>query len=175
MNKEKLIERYLSSATSYRFLEKKEEKILIILSFLRFITFFGGLILIWTGFLINIASGIIVIGLLTVLFLYLLKLFSIHSGRKEFLSNLALINQNEANALSGDLSAFEAGSSFTDLKHDFSFDVDLFGASSLFQFINRTVTDYGRNILAGWLTDPFNLSDRVIASPGSNKRTGFKR
>ena len=154
MNKEKLKERYLGSAISYRTLEKKEEKILIILSFLRFITFFGGLILIWTGFLKNIASGIILIGLLTVLFLYLLKLFSIHSGRKEFLSNLVSINQNETNALSGNLSAFETGISYTDIKHDFSFDVDLFGASSLFQYINRTVTDYGRDKLASWLSDP---------------------
>lgn len=162
MNREKLKERYLGSATSYRTLEKKEEKILIILSFLRFITFFGGIILIWTGFLKNIASGIILIGLLTVLFLYLLKLFSIHSGRKEFLSNLVSINQNEANALSGDLSAFEAGSSYTDIRHDFSFDVDLFGASSLFQFINRTVTDYGRDILASWLSDPFTLSSELL-------------
>jgi hypothetical protein len=162
MNKEKLKERYLGSAKSYSSLEKKEEKILIIISFLRFITFFGGLILIWTGFLNNIASGIILIGLITILFLYLLKLFSIHSGRKVFLGNLVSINQNEANALSGDLSAFESGSSFADIRHDFSFDVDLFGASSLFQFINRTVTEYGRNILASWLSDPFTLSDELL-------------
>ena len=91
-----------------------------------------------------------------------MKLFSIHSGRKEFLSNLVSINQNEANALSGDLSAFEAGGSYTDIRHDFSFDVDLFGASSLFQFINRTVTDYGRDILASWLSDPFTLSSELL-------------
>ncbi len=162
MNKEKLKERYLGSAMSYSSLVKKEEKILIILSFLRFITFFGGLILVWAGFLRNVSSGIILFGLLAALFLYLLKLYSTHSGRKIFLSNLVSINQNEANALSGDLSAFETGSSYIDIRHDFSFDVDLFGASSLFQYINRTVTDYGRDILASWLSDPFACSNGLL-------------
>ncbi len=96
--------------------------------------------------------------LLIVLFLWLIKLFSAHSKRKEFLRNLILINQNEAEALSGNFSAFDEGSSYIDIRHDFSFDVDLFGASSLFQYLNRTVTGYGRDILAGWLSDPFKLA-----------------
>jgi DNA mismatch repair ATPase MutS len=71
------------------------------------------------------------------------------------------INQDEANALSGNLSAFHTGSSYIDIRHDFSFDVDLFGASSLFQYLNRTVTGYGRDILASWLSDPFRLSKEL--------------
>ena len=52
MNKDQLKENYLSSAINYRFLGKKQERLLIILSFLRFITFIGGLIFIWIGFTI---------------------------------------------------------------------------------------------------------------------------
>ncbi len=40
--------------------------------------------------------------------------------------------------------------------HDFSEDIDLFGEDSLFRYLNRTVTGYGREILSGWVADPFN-------------------
>ena len=157
MQRDQLKEGYLNSATSYRLLEKKQVRLLLILSVLRLITFIGGAILIWIIFAKSIPAGIILSLIIIVLFLYLLKLFSDYSGKREFLGNLALINQNEADALSGDMSAFDAGSSYIDIKHDFSFDVDLFGASSLFQYLNRTVTGYGRDILAYWLSEPFSL------------------
>lgn len=161
MQKTQLKERYISSVSHYIQLEKRKEKILLILSVLRLVTFAGGVILVWMLFTKNIYAGFASAFILTVLFLYLLKLFSVCSGEREFLSNLAQINQNEADALSGNLSAFDPGSSYSDNRHDFSFDVDLFGASSLFQFLNRTVTDYGKDILANWLSDPFLLSNEL--------------
>ena len=162
MRKDQVKEKYLSSTTFYRLLEKKEERLVVFLSFLRFFTFLGGVILIWIGFTINTSAGIISIVISAVLFLYLVKLFSDHSEKSEFLGNLVIVNQNEADALSGNLSAFNDGSSYTDIKHDFSFDVDLFGASSIFQYLNRTVTGYGREILANWLSDPFSLSMELV-------------
>jgi Ca2+/Na+ antiporter len=158
MSKDRAKENYLSSATYYRLLEKKEERQVVLLSFLRFFTFVGGVIITWIGFTLSIPAGITLIVIFTVLFLCLVKLFSDHSEKREFLGNLAIINQNEADALSGNLSAFNDGSSYIDIRHDFSFDVDLFGESSLFQYLNRTVTGYGREILANWLSDPFRLS-----------------
>ena len=50
----------------------------------------------------------------------------------------------------------------TDPHHDFSNDVDLFGDDSLFQYLNRTVTGYGRDILAGWLSDPYPLAAELF-------------
>jgi uncharacterized membrane protein (DUF485 family) len=126
MKKDQLKERYLSSVSSYRHLEKKEERIILILSVLRLLIFFGGVIIVWTGFTKSVFAGVALTFILIVLFLYLLKLFSDYSGKKEFLANLVLINQNEADALSGNLSAFDAGCSYADIKHDFSFDVDIF-------------------------------------------------
>ena len=162
MNREQIKENYLNSANLYRLLEKKREKLLTIISVLRFFTFFGGLVLVWIGFTFSVSDGVILILLFTVLFLWLLKLYSEHSEKREFISNLASINQNEADALSGDLKAFDAGNSFSDIRHDFSFDVDLFGTASLFQYLNRTVTDYGRDILASWLSDPYILSKDLL-------------
>jgi MutS domain V len=158
MGKIILREKYLASSAFYLKLEKKESRLVLILSLIRFVIFICGFILIWIGFTKSVTAGILLVLLFAVLFLILVKLFSKHSARQEFLANLALINQNEAIALSGNLSAFDGGNSYTDIRHDYSFDVDLFGTASLFQYLNRTVTGYGRDILAGWLSDSFNLS-----------------
>src|SRR5674476_284205 len=174
MNREQIKEKYLSSAILYRLLEKKREKLITIISVLRFFTFFGGLILAWIGFTFSVTDGVILILLFTVLFLWLLKFYSKHFEKREFISNLASINQNEADALSGDLKAFDAGNSYTDIRHDFSFDVDLFGTSSLFQYLNRTVTDYGRDILASWLSDPFILSKDLLPRQKAIKELASK-
>lgn len=158
MNQDKIREGYLNSAKHYRDLEKKKEKDIIILSVLRFIIFIGGFIVSWIGFTKSIATGAIISLLFITSFLFLLKIFLSASKKKEFLANLVIINQNEAAAITGALSAFKPGDSYLDIKHDFSFDVDLFGQSSLFQYLNRTVTGYGRDILANWLSEPFSLS-----------------
>lgn len=162
MGKSQLKEKYFLASKNFSLLESKEDKLLFVLSVLRLISFIAGLTLIWFSFTENITVGFLSILVFTAIFLYLLKLYSVHSEKKEFLSNLALINQNEARALSGDLSEFEAGNSYTDSDHAFSNDVDLFGNSSLFQYLNRCVTAYGRDILAVWLTDPFLLAGKLI-------------
>lgn len=174
MKKEELKERYLSSWIFYKHLKDREEKLLLIVSVLRLLAFIGGISLIWIGFTLSIYVCFVLTFIFLILFIYLLKLFSIHSEKKEYFSNLALINKNEADALTGNYSAFNTGSSYTDIKHDFSFDVDLFGASSLFQYMNRTVTGYGRDILAGWLSDPFNLSAELESRQEAVKELSSK-
>jgi hypothetical protein len=56
---------------------------------------------------------------------------------------------------------FKDGSCFSHAGHDFSYDLDIFGESSLFQYLNRTCTGYGREVLAGWLSDPYILSSSL--------------
>ncbi|MBK8884070.1 MAG: hypothetical protein IPN67_17360 [Bacteroidales bacterium] len=157
-----LREKYQKAAENYSLLEAKEDKVLLLLSVLRFVVFVGGLILIWLSFVNSLAAGFILTPVLAVLFLYFLKLYADHSGKKIFLGNLALVNRNEAAAVTGDLSAFEDGSSYINPHHDFTNDVDMFGSGSLFRYLNRTVTGYGRDILAGWLSDPYALTGQLI-------------
>jgi ABC-type multidrug transport system fused ATPase/permease subunit len=158
MNPSRLKEKYLAAAEKYRVAAEREEKRLFLISMLRLISFAGGILLSGYGFTISTGAGILLSILSVILFLYLLTLYSKHSARKEFLYNLSEINSGEALALSGDFSSFPSGSVFIDPEHPFSNDVDLFGNSSLFQYLNRTVTSYGREILAGWLSDPFVLA-----------------
>jgi len=162
MNKEDFKKIYQDAALHYTSLLAKEERRVLIVSVLRLLLFLGGIFFIWLVFTFNVYAGFALTIILTGLFLWLLRLFSQFSGKKDFYANMVKINKDEADALSGNLSAFSTGSSYIDIRHDFSFDVDLFGEASLFQYLNRTVTGFGRDILAGWLSDPFSIKEFIV-------------
>ncbi|HLN55429.1 MAG TPA: hypothetical protein VK207_05530, partial [Bacteroidales bacterium] len=159
INRNDLRQKYIDAAGKFRLEAENQDKILGWLSLLRFLCFAGGI----TGTVLLLlhhspAYGIIAAFATVILFLFLLKLYSDHAGKKEFATALSTINSNEAAGLDGDLSAFKPGNEYTDHSHDFSFDVDLFGNDSLFHYLNRTVTGYGRDLFAGWLAEPYKLS-----------------
>jgi hypothetical protein len=154
-NKEKIILNYQTAADGYSDQLQKVERILLYLSILRLISFLAGLALILLFFRASLLPGILAATITIIIFLYLLKMYSEHTLRKEFIENLIIINSNEAAAMSGNLTAFPEGGEYIDPDHDFSNDVDIFGNSSLFQYINRTVTVLGRDKLASWLSDPY--------------------
>ena len=60
--------------------------------------------------------------------------------------------ENESACLRGDFTPFTDGAEFTDLQHEYSYDLDIFGPASLFQRINRTITQKGKEALAARLT-----------------------
>ena len=161
MTREQIKEQYLIAAEKFRLAESKEDRLLITLSVLRLIIFIGGLILIWFAFSFSHLIGLLISLAVISFFLYLLKQYAAHSVKKLLLRNQGLINRNEAEAVSGNLSSFEPGEAYIDTSHDFSNDVDLFGNMSLFQYINRTIMGYGRDILASWISDPFTLSTEL--------------
>ncbi len=162
MSVENLKLKYVSAAAAYLALSAKEEKTMIMLSLMRLVSFIGGLALIWYGFGASLMAGILILIAAVVLFLFLLKKYSFHSQRKEFLDNMVIINNNEISALSGNLTPFDEGNEYISADHDFSNDVDVFGSYSLFQYLNRTVTSIGKDILAKWLSDPFAVSSDLV-------------
>ena len=64
---------------------------------------------------------------------------------------LISINEDEILAIKGDFSHFKNGEKYKDSQHAFAEDIDLFGQSSFFQFINRTGLIHGEALLASWL------------------------
>lgn len=62
------------------------------------------------------------------------------------------INKTEIDVLKGEYSHLEDGKEFTDPTHQFSNDIDLFGAGSFFQYLNRTATNEGKKLLVNILT-----------------------
>lgn len=131
------------------------------ISMLRLAVFAGGTLAAIAAFSLTIAAGVAVIILFTVLFLLLVKHYTMLSERIRFTENLIRINKSEINAIEGDYTPFDGGNTWKARDHDFSNDMDLFGEDSLFRYLNRTVTGYGREILAGWLSDPYALRNRI--------------
>jgi DNA mismatch repair ATPase MutS len=75
---------------------------------------------------------------------------------------LILINEKEVKALAGDYTSFDPGNEFIDQSHDYTHDLDIFGEGSLFQFINRTSTIFGKLRLAEYFSNAFGQSDKEI-------------
>jgi hypothetical protein len=73
------------------------------------------------------------------------------------------INQEEVKAIGGNFAAFDPGNEFIDPPHDYTHDLDVFGDGSIFQFINRTATIFGKLRLAGYLSDAFGYSSEASA------------
>lgn len=91
---------------------------------------------------------------LVVLLLYILALFFDAKLQKKIhhLENRLSAVQNELKYLKGDFTSFEEGKEFIDASHPFSFDLDLFGIQGLFNRLNRTVSQVGKEKLAGYLS-----------------------
>ncbi len=71
------------------------------------------------------------------------------------------INSKEVTSLGGNSEAFDPGNEFVDQSHDYTHDLDIFGQGSLFQFVNRTATIFGKLKLADYFNNAFEFSKDV--------------
>ena len=95
------------------------------------------------------------------IFLFLVKKSADLDRRGKYIFSLFEINRQEIEALRGNFSSFDEGKEFTDPDHQYSNDLDIFGHGSLFQYINRCCTGFGRQKLAGMLLIPDNDADSI--------------
>ena len=84
-------------------------------------------------------------------FLLLVKRHNRLFLRKDYQEKRLEVNRQELAALDYDTSAFDDGGEFADPSHPYTYDLDIFGPRSLFQYINRTCTRLGRAQLAQWM------------------------
>ncbi len=115
------------------------------------------------------------IGVGILLFSVFLMLVSWHLKYKEkaqLYQYLTLINENEIGYLKGILTPFKAGEAYIQTNHNYTYDLDIFGKSSIFQHINRTTTAIGEAHLAAWLNGetPFD----ILAQQKAVKELGLK-
>lgn len=73
---------------------------------------------------------------------------------RRIMEKLMLINEREVAHLQGQSGAFPSGNAFQPVQHPFSFDLDLLGDKSLFQYLCRCGTYSGQRQLAEWLLSP---------------------
>ncbi|MEM9934741.1 MAG: hypothetical protein AAF824_14035, partial [Bacteroidota bacterium] len=118
------------------------------LSYARLALFIGGVLLTYFVFSFHTGWGLFTGFTSMIGFLFLVSYHIQLAGKREDLSTLLSINQAEADFLEGDLSIFDPGEEFVDSTHPYSYDLDIFGKSSIFHFLNRSVSVIGKQKLA---------------------------
>ena len=156
-----LATKYESLALKYQSLSDQKKKQIKLISLGRFVSFVG----IWPAyFYLSPLSSLLAVVISLVLFatfLFLIKKFIQTEKQLMYYEQLGKINRNEISALNRDLSSFDPGNKFIDPHHDYSYDLDLFGIGSIFQFLNRTVTRQGKNQLATLLKQSLRPADEI--------------
>ena len=126
---------------------KQLQKQLLLLSLVRLSIFMISISLMYIFWSKWITVSIIgAIGLIC--FLWVLSRYTDLKQQKALHNALIIINEEELLIADGHYLHRPAGSKFKDPKHYYSFDIDLFGNGSFFQYLNRSVTNEGQNELA---------------------------
>ncbi|MBQ8674226.1 MAG: hypothetical protein IJ511_09310 [Bacteroides sp.] len=95
------------------------------------------------------------------LFVGLVKRHTKLYGKKAYIETEMRVNREELKALEHDTADFDNGEEFMDPAHYYTYDLDIFGDNSLFQYLNRTCTTPGRRCLATWLTRHLTDAERI--------------
>ncbi|HEY4326991.1 MAG TPA: DNA mismatch repair protein MutS [Mucilaginibacter sp.] len=74
--------------------------------------------------------------------------------QKQYFINLKTVNENEVASILANRNIYNDGARFSNEKHYYSADLDIFGNASLFQLLNRSATSTGNLKLANWLDAP---------------------
>lgn len=94
-------------------------------------------------------------------FLILIKQHNRLFHKKDYLEKKQEINEQELKALDYDTSAFDGGGEFIDSSHLYTYDLDVFGEHSLFEYINRTSTNLGKEQLAEWFNAHLEAKEQI--------------
>ena len=106
----------------------------------------------WTSPAVVI-SGLI---LFSAFLIFLIFRDSDYSALIARLERLIKVNKHEMDAIQYTLKVYDSGSDFSDPAHNYSSDLDLFGESSLFQWLSRCHADQSRKMLSDYLKTPLS-------------------
>jgi hypothetical protein len=101
-----------------------------------------------TGTPLLAVSAVVAVGV----FLFLVKKQQRADAQRKLSQELYLIYEEEAAYLRTGTLPWNDGKEYTDDTHPYAADLDLFGPRSLYQHLNRTATQMGRDKLAAALT-----------------------
>lgn len=77
-----------------------------------------------------------------------------YERQRNYYLDLQRINLNELNSLQSNTNLYSNGQQYSNEKHFYSSDLDIFGNASLYNLINRAATSAGNDKLAAWLNAP---------------------
>lgn len=125
-----------------------------LLGWLRFLTMTMTLVTIWLAF----TNGVFVIFFLTtallIVFFYLLSKDINNTNAIKNEQRLIQINNNEIEVLNHHFTDLPGGTTYKPASHEYANDLDIFGRASLYQYTNRTNSEQGNKLLAGWMLNP---------------------
>ena len=121
---------------------------------LRLGVFFVAIVVFYMTFSIHDAFPIGVVLIFLITFFLVTRLDAKNTASRTHFGILKKINEEECSSLQGDFRIYKEGSQYIDAAHPYSSDLDIFGKSSLFQFINRTTSTIGSDLLAETLKAP---------------------
>ncbi len=124
------------------------------LSTIRLLCFIAAALCGWYCFKTGNPLLLIPVALLLTAFFILIRLYDKKSQLLNFTKSLATINRNEADFIEGNKHSYDNGTVHTNPQHPYSYDIDLFGEHSLFHYLNRTASLFGKKALAMALTAP---------------------
>ncbi|MDR1455978.1 MAG: DNA mismatch repair protein MutS [Tannerella sp.] len=125
---------------------------------LRLLLFAGAAAALWLGRGNGWATTAVTAAAFALPFVALMIRHTQLAARKTYAEAMIRLNAGERQGIDYDFSAFDGAPEKADARHPFALDLDLFGDRSLFQSINRTVTEAGKSLLADWFMQP--LTDR---------------
>ena len=158
----KLREFYLTRISEYTSTFNNLKRAENNLSVWRFILFVLSFVLFYVFFSISVTLSVI---LLAIGLFSLGWLISFQNGiikKKEYFQHLIHINELELKSLDGNYYSFPDGNQYIDKSHPYSYDLDIFGRASLFQFLNRTISQPAADMLARWLKFPAAYSEVIL-------------
>ena len=121
-----------------------------------------GLVLFFVLISVTVAGAVIALAVCLIAFGWLVKYHAFTEKEKDFFRNLQTINQRESDCLKGKYFEFPDGSVHISRDHPNSFDLDIFGHASLFQYINRTTSKPASDLLAFWLKEPAAIKEIML-------------
>ena len=110
-------------------------------------------------------------------FFYLVSRHERLKQHYNYLSALLEINKTELQVLRGKHRQLPDGAEFINANHDYSFDIDLFGRGSFFQFCNRTATIAGRSTLVKLFTENSieNISEKQVVIKELSQKVDWRQ
>ncbi len=129
----------------------------------------------YSYFYINILTSWIALIIGVVSFISMVILHGRLNWKYRYLSALCDINKKNIDRLQGKWVDFvDDGGDFLNPEHEFSWDLDLFGKGSLFQWINTCSTPTGKNRLKESLINPLKDKDEIYKRQGAIKELSGK-
>lgn len=125
-----------------------------IIAYIRLALFIGGIATVYFLSFLNYAIVISLVLAFVLPFLWLIQKAYYLKLKITHLKNLILINKTELKLNTNEFAEIYSGKDYINQEHKYSYDIDVFGESSIFVLLNRSASIIGQNNLANWLNTP---------------------